>query len=114
MRHLTETFRKASASVLAVSERQSLETLGREEKTAARNLSQGKIKVEEMEARKAKLTEDATTQEEKKDEVCIYALITGGNVLTHLYSWSRSSQPYKQTLPERSRSTTTTKVNERV
>ncbi|KAF9225691.1 condensin complex subunit SMC1 [Gyrodon lividus] len=60
---------KAMASVLAVSERQSLETLGREEKTAARTLSQLKGKIEEMETKKTKLTEDATAQGEKKDEL---------------------------------------------
>ncbi|KIJ62116.1 hypothetical protein HYDPIDRAFT_169279 [Hydnomerulius pinastri MD-312] len=63
------TPRKASASVLAVSERQSLETLGRDEKTAARTLSQLKAKMEEMEAKKVKLNEDATSQGEKKDEL---------------------------------------------
>lgn len=62
-------FSKASASVLAVAERQSLETLGREEKTTLRTLSQLKAKAEEMESRRSKLTEDSTSQEEKKSEV---------------------------------------------
>ncbi|KAF9233408.1 hypothetical protein BU15DRAFT_90371 [Melanogaster broomeanus] len=65
---------KATASVLAVSERQSLETLGREEKTAERTLSQLKAKMEEMDNKKNQLTEDATTQGEKKDEVMLITL----------------------------------------
>lgn len=64
-----ESIRKAQASVLAVSERQSLETLGREEKTASRTLGQLKTQMEEMESKKIKLTEDANTQGEKKTEV---------------------------------------------
>ncbi|KAF8840540.1 RecF/RecN/SMC protein [Paxillus ammoniavirescens] len=60
---------KAAASVLAVSERQSLEALGREEKTTARTLSQLQGKIEEMQTKKSKLTEDATAQGEKKDEL---------------------------------------------
>lgn len=60
---------KASASVLAVPERQSLDTLGREEKTALRTLNQLKAKFEEMETRRNKLNEDATSQGERKNEV---------------------------------------------
>lgn len=52
-----------------MSERQSLETLGREEKTASRTLGQLKVQIEEMEAKKNKLTEDANAQGEKKTEV---------------------------------------------
>ncbi|KAF8137566.1 RecF/RecN/SMC, partial [Boletus edulis] len=50
---------KAQASVLAVTERQSLETLGREEKTASQDMS----------TKKNKLTEDANVQGEKKTEL---------------------------------------------
>lgn len=60
---------KASASVLAVPERQSLDTLGREEKTALRTLNQLKAKFEEMETRRNKLNEDATSQGERKNEL---------------------------------------------
>lgn len=60
---------KAAASVLAVAERQSLETLGREEKTALRTLNQLKAKFEEMETRRNKLNEDATSQGERKNEL---------------------------------------------
>lgn len=67
--------RKARASILAVSERQSLETLGREEKTASRTLGQLKAQIEEMETKKNKLTEDANVQGEKKDEVARSALL---------------------------------------
>jgi len=62
-------FSKAAASVLAVAERQSLETLGREEKTALRTLNQLKAKFEEMETRRNKLNEDATSQGERKNGV---------------------------------------------
>jgi structural maintenance of chromosome 1 len=61
--------RKAQASILAVAERQSLETLGREEKTASRTLGQLKTQIEEMETKKNQLTEDANAQGEKKTEV---------------------------------------------
>ncbi|KAN0084141.1 RecF/RecN/SMC [Tylopilus felleus] len=60
---------KAQASVLAVTERQSLETLAREEKTTSRTLGQLKIQIEELEIKKNKLTEDASTQGEKKTEL---------------------------------------------
>ena len=65
-------YRKASASVLAAHEREQLESLNREEKTAARTLSQLKDKHEQMDDRKNKLLEDARIQQEKKDEVCIH------------------------------------------
>ena len=65
-----------------MAERQSLDTLGREEKTALRTLSQLKAKFEEMEAKRNKLTEDSTSQGEKKDEVwsicipCVFVLFS--------------------------------------
>lgn len=68
-RSLSNQIRKAQASILAVAERQSLETLGREEKTASRTLGQLKTRIEEMETKRNKLTEDANAQGEKKKEV---------------------------------------------
>ncbi|KAL4079656.1 RecF/RecN/SMC [Scleroderma citrinum] len=59
---------KASASVFAVAERQSLETLSREEKTALRTLDQLRTKSEEMDTKRNKLNEDATIQGERKNE----------------------------------------------
>lgn len=60
---------KAAASMLAVEERQSLETLAREEKTSLRTLDQLKSKVEELNTRRNKLSDDATSQGGKKDEL---------------------------------------------
>jgi structural maintenance of chromosome 1 len=63
------TCRKASASILAVDERQSLETLTREEKTASRSLAQLKEKHQDLDQKRAKLSEDARVQSERKAEV---------------------------------------------
>ena len=52
-----------------MTERQSLETLGREEKTTSRTLGQLKAQIEEMETKKNKLAEDANSQGERKTEV---------------------------------------------
>jgi len=61
--------RKAQASILAVAERQSLETLSREEKTASRTLGRLETQIEEMETKKNKLSENANALGEKKTEV---------------------------------------------
>ncbi|KAH9848926.1 cohesin complex subunit psm1 [Lenzites betulinus] len=60
---------KAVASILAVDERQSLETLSRDEKTAARTLAQLKDKLEQLTQRRDKLSEDERTQSAKKTEL---------------------------------------------
>ncbi|KIM86143.1 hypothetical protein PILCRDRAFT_334537 [Piloderma croceum F 1598] len=65
---------KASASILAVDERQSLETLTREEKTASRSLAQLKEKHQDLDQKRAKLSEDARVQSERKAEVCFELL----------------------------------------
>ncbi|KAI0808015.1 condensin complex subunit SMC1 [Fomes fomentarius] len=57
---------KASASVLAVDERQSLETLARDEKTASRALAQLKDKIEQLTQKQEKLTEEQSTHTQKK------------------------------------------------
>ena len=62
-------FRKASASVLAVDERQSLETLTRDEKTSGRTLAQLKDKLEQLTQKRDKLAEDEQTHTAKKQEV---------------------------------------------
>ncbi|KAN0101326.1 SMCs flexible hinge [Tylopilus felleus] len=54
---------KAQASILAVTERQSLETLGREEKTTLRTLGQLKTQIKELETKKNNLTENASAQD---------------------------------------------------
>jgi structural maintenance of chromosome 1 len=64
------TRRKASASVLAVSERQALETLSRDEKTASRTLAQLKAKHEDMERNRERLRGEEETQRANKSEVC--------------------------------------------
>jgi structural maintenance of chromosome 1 len=64
--------RKASASVLAISERQALETLSRDEKTAARTLAQLKAKHEDMERNRERLRGEEETQQANKSEVCIF------------------------------------------
>ncbi|KAF8630781.1 hypothetical protein AX15_002729 [Amanita polypyramis BW_CC] len=60
---------KASASVLAVDERQSLETLTREEKTVSRSLAQLKEKQEGLEEKKETRMGELETQNEKKSEL---------------------------------------------
>ncbi|RDX49778.1 cohesin complex subunit psm1 [Lentinus brumalis] len=60
---------KAAASVLAVDERQSLETLARDEKTAGRTLAQLKDKLEQFTQKREKLEEERHTQEQKKSDL---------------------------------------------
>lgn len=62
-------YSKAQASVLAVAERQSLDTLSRDEKTAARAVAQLQDKIEQLTTRKAKLTEDEETARRRRAEV---------------------------------------------
>jgi len=66
-------FRKAQASVLAVEERQTLEKLTREEKTASRTFAQLRDKQEELERKRASLREDGDSYEGKKTDVRMLA-----------------------------------------
>jgi structural maintenance of chromosome 1 len=68
-RSVEVTNRKASASVLAVSERQALETLSRDEKTASRTLTQVRAKDEELQRNQERLRADEQTQKASKSEV---------------------------------------------
>jgi structural maintenance of chromosome 1 len=61
--------RKASATVHAVDERQALEKLTRDEKTAQRLLTQLQDKQSQLEQRKQILSQDAKIQEDRKAEV---------------------------------------------
>jgi hypothetical protein len=61
--------RKASASVLAVDERQSLETLTRDEKTASRSLTQLKDNLKDLDQKNEKFVEDARVHSECKAQV---------------------------------------------
>lgn len=54
---------------MAVDERQSLETLARDEKTASRALTQLKEKYEGLTTKLSKLQEDEAFQKEKRKEV---------------------------------------------
>lgn len=56
--------------MLAVDERQSLETLTRDEKTASRALTQLKEKHQDLAQKKDKLTEDVRAHSERKIDVC--------------------------------------------
>lgn len=60
---------KAEASLLAVDERQALDTLNREEKTASRTFTQLNDKQEEFQRKREKLKEDIDVQGRKKDEL---------------------------------------------
>lgn len=62
-------FRKARTSVLAVEERQSLDRLTREEKTASRTFAQLRDRQEEHEQKRASLREDNDVHEAKKSDV---------------------------------------------
>jgi structural maintenance of chromosome 1 len=61
--------RKAQGSVLAVEERQALERLTREEKTASRTFAQLRDSQEEFEQKRACLREDNNVHEAKKSDV---------------------------------------------
>jgi hypothetical protein len=61
--------RKAAASVLAVDERQSLETLSREHKTISRTLGQLKEKQTGLEENRETRLADAQVQNARKTEV---------------------------------------------
>jgi structural maintenance of chromosome 1 len=61
--------RKASASILAVDERQSIETLTRDEKTSSRALAQLGDKQEQLEQKKEKLSDEAVVQGTRKATV---------------------------------------------
>lgn len=60
---------KASASVLAVDERQSLETIRRDEKIASRALEQLKHGKDTLEEKKERISGDAAVQTRKEREV---------------------------------------------
>ncbi|KIK37128.1 hypothetical protein CY34DRAFT_67408, partial [Suillus luteus UH-Slu-Lm8-n1] len=60
---------KASASVLAVSERQALETFSRDELIASRTLTQVRAKDEELQRNQERLRADEQTQKASKSEV---------------------------------------------
>ena len=60
---------KASSSVLAVDERQSLETLTREEKTASRTLAQLSEKEQGFDEKKTTRTEELHQRNAKREEV---------------------------------------------
>ena len=66
---LNPSFSKAEASVLAVDERQALETLRRDAKAASRTYSQLRDKQEELEQQRDRLREDASTHGTRKDEL---------------------------------------------
>jgi len=73
-RSVNATNSKASASVLAVSERQALETLSRDEKTASRTLTQVRAKNEELLRNQERLRGDEQTQKASKSEVLFSSL----------------------------------------
>jgi structural maintenance of chromosome 1 len=62
-------YRKASSSVLAIDERQSLDTLTRDEKIASRTLTQLTERQQGLEEKRATRSEELTTQTSKKAEV---------------------------------------------
>lgn len=62
-------YRKNEAAILAVPERQSLETLKRDFKTSIRALEQLKDRVEQLNTKKTKLGEDETAQRARRVEV---------------------------------------------
>jgi structural maintenance of chromosome 1 len=72
--HRSGTRSKASASILAVDERQSLEAFTREEKTANRAFAQLKEKHQDLDQKREKLSEDARVHSGRGSEV-------------HLCSW---------------------------
>ncbi|KAG8997801.1 Structural maintenance of chromosomes protein 1 [Tulasnella sp. JGI-2019a] len=59
---------KAKANVVAVDERQEMETARREEKTTSRALTSQKDKLEQMQEKRRKLVGEAAAQSEKREE----------------------------------------------
>lgn len=99
---------KASASVLAVSERQALETLSRDEKTASRTLTQIKAKDEELQRNQERLRADEQTQKASKSEL-------EEKLATLQGDQARSKQEYENQQSERTRiSRLETETNEKL
>ncbi|KAJ8594932.1 RecF/RecN/SMC protein [Rhizopogon salebrosus TDB-379] len=99
---------KASASVLAISERQALETLSRDEKTAARTLAQSKAKHEDMERNRERLRGEEETQQANKSEL-------EDKLATLQEDLTRSKQEYDNQQSERTRiSRLETETNEKL
>ncbi|KAG1728564.1 RecF/RecN/SMC [Suillus lakei] len=99
---------KASASVLAVSERQALETLSRDEKTASRTLTQVRAKHEELERNQERLRGDEQTQKASKSELEEKLAALQGD-------HARSKQEYENQQSERTRiSRLETETNEKL
>ena len=83
---------KASSSVLAVDERQSLETLTREEKTASRTLAQLSEKEQGFDEKKTTRTEELQQRNAKREEVGLsvsYSQYTHIKIETFLNSWNK-------------------------
>lgn len=77
-------------------ERQSLETLRREEKTAARALAQLSEKEQTTTERKVSRTEELATLTEKRQEVCILFRYSMIKLITYLAnSWKARLQTLK-------------------
>ena len=89
---------KASSSVLAVDERQSLETLTREEKTASRTLAQLSEKEQGYNEKKTTRTEELHQRNAKREEVglSVSCLKLKPFIKTFLYSWNKELRPYKR------------------
>jgi structural maintenance of chromosome 1 len=66
---------KAQASILAVEERQALEKLTRDEKTASRTFSQLRDRQEEFEQKRTSLGEDNDTYGAKRANVCVPIIV---------------------------------------
>ncbi|KAG1840638.1 hypothetical protein F4604DRAFT_1832337 [Suillus subluteus] len=99
---------KASASVLAVSERQALETLSRDEKTASRTLTQVRAKDEELQRNQERLRGDEQTQKASKSELEEKLAALQGD-------HARSKQEYENQQSERTRiSRLETETNEKL
>lgn len=61
-----------------MAERQSLDSLSRDEKTAARTLAQLKDKIEQLTTKRAKLGEDEETAKRRKSGVAYQILVSVG------------------------------------
>lgn len=78
--------------MLAVDERQSLETLKRDEKTTSRTLSQLKDKLEQLTQKRDKLSDEERTQSQKKAEVSPLSVIFRTLGAHPFRSWTRKWQ----------------------
>lgn len=88
---------KAQANILAVDERQQLETLTRDEKTTGRTLAQLTERRQNLEEKNVTRNEDLNAQSGKRAEVCCSPSTSHALLISSIlaYSWRQKYHPFK-------------------